>query len=106
MKLAVIDRLLIQGALPREGNFLEMTVLADIRAKLDFTAAERDEFKFEMVGDGSVKWDEKTAKSVDLDLTTAEHAAIVVALKAKDTAKTLSPEHLDIYRRFVLAEKS
>ncbi len=101
MKLSIHDRLVLQTVLPQKGDFLEMTVIEDIKGKLDFSTREIKEY--EVVNtDGRVSWNLEKAKDLRLDFVQLELDTIGKALKELESKKEVTPEHLDIYRAFVI----
>ena len=74
LKLDVKNRLmLVSQFLPKEGNLLTMTVVKDIKDKVELSQAEMAEYGLKIVKDGGLSWNEKgNSSSKEIIFTTAE----------------------------------
>ena len=101
MKLSIHDRLILQSVLPQKGNFLEMTVVEDIKGKLEFSAREIS--KYEIVNtEGRVSWNLEKALDLKIEFLQLEHDTINKAFRELEDAKGVTSEHLKLYREFVI----
>jgi len=74
MNLNIKNRLiLVSQFLPKEGNLLTMTVVKDIKDKVELSQAEMAEYGLKIVKDGGLSWNEKgNSSSKEIIFTTAE----------------------------------
>lgn len=102
MKLGVLDRIALLNTLPQRGDFLAMTMAAEIRDKVKFSAAELGAIEFKRSDDG-LEWNDAKEKPLEVDLTQGERDMIRGQLAEMNATNKLTPDHIGIYRRFVLS---
>ena len=100
MKLNVLDRILLLGALPKEGNFATLKIVRELRESLSFTDKENKELEFQHV-DGGVKWNEGNEPNKEFKINDTAKDIIAEALKELDKQKKLTEYHFKIYEMFV-----
>jgi len=102
MELAVVDRFLLLGILPPEGDITTLRIVRDLRRDLGFSEEELEAFKIKLHKDtGQVQWDVTTATSKEVPVGPKAHSLIAEALKKLSKEKKLRADHLDLYDRFV-----
>lgn len=96
----MLERLALLSVLPKEGDFLTLKLVRQVREDLTFSEAEHEALKFETRDDGGLHWQDGVApKTFTLGKKTTE--MIVQALKAADRGKKLTEDHLSVYEKFV-----
>jgi len=110
MELTVMERITLMSVLPRQGNFLELTILRTLREKLEFSEEELEKGQIVItpLADGRTNWISKAPDKVIKDCNISEPAEVIITIQLKnlDKEKTLRPEHISLYEKFVLAKES
>lgn len=102
MKLKVIERIMLMGALPAENNFVTLKILRKLHMDLGFTEKEIKDFK--MTADGNTtRWDATAEPAEGVEIEIGEKAVdiIVEALKKMDEQKKLTAQHLSLCEKFL-----
>ena len=104
-KLNMLERFVAQSLLPKETNFSNWKIINDLKNQLAPTEAELKalEIKADANGGVSGKWDAVPEKEIVFGEITEK--IIVDALKELDKHSKLLPEHISLYKKFVLREK-
>jgi hypothetical protein len=100
MELSVIERLGLLSVLPKEGSFVTLRIVNDLRKSVGFTEDEIKEFELREA-EGRVTWN--AAAEVPRDIAIGEKATdvIVEALKNADRQQNLNASTFALYERFV-----
>lgn len=98
--LTVLDRLLLLGLLPPQGDLLTVRIVRELREALSFTEAEHREFGFSQV-DGQVRWNASAAQSRELEIGERARLLIVEGLRKLDKDKKLTEQHLSLWEMFI-----
>lgn len=98
MKLNVLDRLSLINILPREGNFLTLTIAKDITKKVGILQDEAKEIGI-VFGEKNVSW-KPDAPEKDVEFSDSELGVIKKQLKKLDTEGKLTMELLETYNKF------
>ncbi|MFA5054021.1 MAG: hypothetical protein WC565_08170 [Parcubacteria group bacterium] len=101
MRLTVGERITLDGILPKEGNFVTLSLLRKLREALSFT---EDEIKAL-----SVEYDEKKmtwnpiadGEGADIEIGDVAAGIIRKALTDLDSASKLTAQHVSLYEKFV-----
>jgi hypothetical protein len=105
MKLIVKDRLVLQASLQKEGDFLMMNVIKEIKEKVKFSEKEQEKIGMKVTPGGNIGWDDKKETPFSIEFTSIEFDVITDCLKELDKTKKLTEEHIDLYRKFVHSDK-
>lgn len=104
MKLTILERLMLLGLLPREGNVLTLKIVRDLKSVLSFSEEEIKEYELKSPTDNPnvFTW-KKEANTVTAEVKIGEvaHSIIVEALKKLNDEKKLTEAHISIYDKFV-----
>jgi hypothetical protein len=100
MELTVMDRLLLLGLLPAEGDITTLRIVRKLREDLSFSEQEHADLKLKQE-DGRVTWEPTGAAPKDITIGLKGVNLIVHALKKLSDEKKLGPQHLDLYDQFV-----
>lgn len=102
MLFGVQERLLLLDLLPKQGNYITLKIVRELREALSFDDAEIQTLELRTEGE-QVLWNDAVA--VDKDVTIGDSMASVISdtLKKRDGSATLSADHLPLYDQFVAA---
>lgn len=106
MKVTILERVLLMGILPREGNVVDMNNSQNIRTAVEFSPEDLDKLKVVQTEKG-MEWDAEAANEIgEKDVVVGVSGAELI----KKTLKKLSDEEklpmdaLSLYRKFVDAD--
>jgi len=104
VKLNVLERLIVWGMLPKETSFVNWKIFNDMRDKLAPTEEELKAVNPQPGPDGGTiaNWDAVPEKEITFGETTEK--VIVETLKKMDKDEKLLPEHISLYKKFILRE--
>ena len=103
MELTVLERLVLQGLLPKEGNFTTLKLLRVAREALSFDDLENKRLEFVQDGE-QVRWNEGVTIVKNIELGEVMTLEIVATLKKLEGEKKLKDEHFTLYEKFVEME--
>ena len=101
MELGVFDRLILLNILPKEGDFLTLKIVRQMREDLSFTEAEHKALQF-VQEEGNVRWKKEADKPKTIGFGVKATEIIVDVLKDLDKSKKLKDEHFGLYEKFVI----
>ena len=107
MELTVLERLVLQALLPKEGNYTTLKLLRVCREALSFDDLENKRLEFFQDGD-QVRWNESAGRTVvkDIEIGEVMTLEIVASLKKLEEEKKLRDEHFTLYEKFVEESKN
>ena len=100
MKLNVLQRLMLLNVLPKEGNFVTLKIVRDLKNELSFSEEEHKKYKF-VESNGRVNWNPAAEQFKEVHIGEKATDIIVEALKKLDKEKKLREGHLTVYEKFV-----
>lgn len=100
MEISVTERLALLGILPKEGNFITLKLVRQLREALSFDELELKQIQFRQEGD-HVFWNEDKAGAKNVEIGERMTDLIVDLLKNLDEQKKLKEEHFSLYEKFV-----
>lgn len=100
MELTVLERLVLQGLLPKEGNYTTLKLLRVCREALSFDDLENKRLGFHQDGD-QVRWNENVNVVKNIEIGEVMKLEIVASLKKLEEEKKLRDEHFTLYEKFV-----
>jgi hypothetical protein len=100
MTLTVLDRVLLLNALPKVGDITTVRIVRQLREELSFSEEEHAQLKFEQKPD-FLGWNPDANVVKDITLGAKATAVIVDTLKALNTTKQLTSDHLELFDKFV-----
>lgn len=102
MELTIIERIILQNALPKEWAYLELLVVKSISSKVVITWEEVKEFCIESTDNGGIvikkQWREEYL--VKYELEPSEVSIISGVLKKLDEQKKLDMSTISLYEKF------
>jgi hypothetical protein len=106
VKLSVYERLVLLNILPKEGNFITLKILRQIREELSFNEKEIKDLK--LTSDpvkGTATWIPEKDPNKEIEIGRETKKIIVEVLEKLDKDSKLSQEHLSLYEKFVEEKK-
>lgn len=101
MRLGVIERITLLQMLPQQGDFLTLRIIHELRQTLSFTEEETVDFGLEIVPESqTIRWNQKSAREVEIPIGPKAHSIIVSTLLEMDKAAKLTENHLSLYEKF------
>jgi hypothetical protein len=102
MELNIAERLTLLGILPKEGNFVTLKILRQLREELSFSEEEMKKYTIKQDGE-QITWDSVKDKAEPKDVKVGGEATsiIVKVLQELDKAEKLSGNHITLYEKFI-----
>jgi len=100
MKLNVLERMMLLNVMPREGSFVSLKVVGELRNELSFSEAEHKKYKFNET-EGRVSWNPAVEQMKEVHIGEKASDIIVEELEKLDKDKKLTMEHISLYEKFV-----
>jgi hypothetical protein len=100
MELSIIERLVLLNILPKEGNFLTLKLIRQLRESLSFDEAEIKAVNLRQV-DEKVAWDMDKAVPKKIEIGEKMSDLVVGTLKDLDKEGKLKDEHFSLFEKFV-----
>lgn len=130
MKLLVPERIILQGILPKEGDFITLKLVRKLREALSFSEEEIKllGFTYEfscpkckqvifspaplncgtcnvaMVVGGNIRWKQENDPSKDVYMGSKAKELCVSALKELDQKKKLTEQFMELFEKFIPSE--
>ena len=102
MELNTFERLILLAILPKEGNFITLKIVRQLRESLSFTEEEVKVLNFvQDVENEKVTWDQAADKPKEITIGEKATDIVVEALKALDKEKKLTEQHYGLYEKFI-----
>ena len=106
MNLAVFERLVLLSILPKEGNFITLKIVRQLREGLSFNEKEIKEVKLSIDPEkGNATWDASKDPNKEVEIGREAKKIIVDALEKLDKDSKLTQEHFSLYEKFVEEKK-
>lgn len=102
MKVNVLERLMLQSVLPKEGSYATLKITRDLAGELGFSEADWKTYKIVQEGE-QIKWDDKTDAAEQKDVKFGEKATdlIIKELEKLNKDEKLTPQLMTLYEKFV-----
>lgn len=100
LKLNVLERMLIAGILPKEGDLTTILILRQLKEALSFNEEEHALLKFRYEGTGvdrKVFWEDNVVSEKEIDLKPKAQQLISDSLDKLNEEKKLQEEHLALW---------
>ena len=102
MELNVFERLNLLNILPKEGTFITLRIVHQLRDALSFNEEELKVLQFKQdMERGTVQWNSEADKPTEIQIGEKATDLIVDALKELDKQKKLTDQHFVLYEKFV-----
>ncbi len=101
MLFDVSERLTLLNLLPKEGSFVTLKLLRELREALSFTDEEVTQFKVKVASD-RITWDKDANVDKEILIGDTMTSVIVGVLTELNETKKLTDAHLGLYEKFVL----
>jgi len=101
MKLTIIERITLLGALPTEGNVVTLKIVRKLREALSFTEEELKTFGIEVQGE-RITWNVTVEPPDGVEIPVGEKATDIAsaALQKLNAANKLTEQHLSLCEKF------
>lgn len=100
MKLTIFERVTLLQVLPKEGDFVTLRVLRELKKVVGFS--EEDYKTYEIVQKGDrVSWNTKGNEETEVEIGDRAMEISKTALLELNKNKKLKEEHYSIYEKFV-----
>ena len=100
MELTVKERIVLQGLLPKEANFLTLRLVRKAREELSFNEEEHKELNF-VQNDNQIAWNFNAKVVKDINLGEIVTGLIVKELKKLDEQNKFTEDHFSLYEKFI-----
>ncbi len=101
MTLTLLDKIMIDSLLPKEGNIKTLIIIKDIRNKIKLTQDQIKDYSINVLPDGRLTWNEQGSQvEFDIEFTELENSEIKLAITKLDRDKKLSVDHLSLVALF------
>ena len=108
MRLAVVERIVLQGLLPSEGNYVLLKVCRDLRDELGFSEEELKALNFQTValpnGENKMEWNQTLDPNKEVTIGESLRLDIKKRLEELDKNEKLQPNQMSLYEKFVQVE--
>jgi hypothetical protein len=101
MKLTFMERSMLIGILPGEGDILYLRTRKELIDKLAFTGEEIEKYVTVDPATGQGKWIPSDEQNVDVMFTNVESGIITDTLKKLNKDRQLKEQHVSLYEKFV-----
>jgi len=106
MKLTVFERLMLLNILPKEGNFVTLKIVRELREGLSFNEKEIKDLNLKVDDKGNATWNPAKDKNKDVEIGGQANKIIVETLEKLDKDKKLTESHLSVYEKFIENNKN
>jgi len=96
MKLTLKERLSLPRLYPRKGSLLAQLTVREINEKIKVGKDEVKEVGLKSDQRGSLTWDKKKAKDIEIDFTEVEINLLKDQVKRLDREEAITPDMLDL----------
>ena len=100
MKLNLFERITLLSVLPKEGDFVTLRIVKDLKSALSVSEKEFKEFEITQEGPNT-KWNAKGSEEREIKVGEKATDIIIEALKQLDKEKKLTEQHFTVYEKFV-----
>ena len=104
VKLNTLERIVINGLLPTEHNFLTLKIVGDLQRQLAFSEEEKQRLELTPSPQGGLKWKPEADQAIEIEIPETAEAIIIEQLKALDSKQKLTADHLSTYEKFILSK--
>jgi len=102
LKLSVYERLVLLNILPKEGNFITLKIIRQLREDLSFNEKDVKELKLSIDPEkGNATWDVSKDPNKEVEIGREANKVIIEALEKLDKDEKLTQEHFSLYEKFV-----
>lgn len=104
IQLSLLDRIVLQGALPIQGNIKTLTIVRDVNKKIGLTQDEFKKYNIQFSGDATVWNDAGNKAKFTYEFTGLEIVEIKNALKKLSDSGQLHMDALGVCEKFGITE--
>ncbi len=101
MKITLLEKIMIANILPSEGNIKTLTIVKDLKNKVQLTQKDIKDFAIIVNDKGSISWNEKGAKAkFEINFTELELNEVKLALQKLDKEKKITVDLMSLIDLF------
>jgi len=105
MKVSVVERLVLLGMLPQQGNLMTIKIVSRLREELSFDEADHKALQFKEKEDtGFVTWKEPYPEK-EIEIGKKATSIIYKLLRELDEEEKLNAQHLSLCDKFGYPEE-
>jgi hypothetical protein len=101
MKFTVLERIILQEILPKEGDYITFKIIRDLRNELSFTEDEIKKFKIKQDSE-RITWDEKSELPKDIQIGEKLNSIITDSLNKINGEGKLNSNNISLYEKFIV----
>jgi len=102
MRVNILERLMLSGILPQEGNFITLKTVRETREKLSPTPKESKDWKFTYdEKTQKYSWSNETDTHTEIEFNEQAIEIIKKALIKMDNDEKLTEQYYSIYEKFI-----
>jgi hypothetical protein len=101
MKFSVLERIVLQGLLPAQGNYLTFKIIQDLKRELSFSEAEMKDYEISQTGE-QIIWNKVAEQPKEIDIGEQAQKIIVESLKKLDEEYKIDVNTASLYEKFML----
>ena len=107
MELTILERLMLNGILPAQGNIFTLKIIQELKMALAFSEEEIEEHEIAKLEDNrGLKWKPESNEWVkDISIGPKAMSVIVEELERRNEAKELTAEFISLYDKFMETTK-
>jgi len=99
MKLNVLERLLLLGLLPAEGDLTTIRIVRQLREELSFNEQEHAALQFTQ-NDKNLNWKDGVVDDKEFEFGAKAHGVIVDTLNKLQESKKVTEQHISLFDKF------
>jgi hypothetical protein len=100
MLLTVKERLLLLSALPAQGNYLTMKVIADLHARLGLSEQDFKTYEIKVNDKGGATWNAEKDKGVEMEIGAEADRIICESLRKVDAQNQVTTDFFSLFDKF------
>ncbi len=102
MKLNVFERLALLNVLPKQGNFVTLKIIRELKEDLSFDEKEIKELELTVDSEnGNATWNPEKDKGKEIEIGGQANKVIVEALEKLDKQNKMTENHMSLYEKFI-----
>jgi len=105
MEFTILERIILQGLLPHEGDYITFGIIKGLRTEFSFSEKEIKDFEIKQDG-VNIIWNSNKERTKKVDVGEKAQSIIAEALKKLNDEKKINDQNVSLYEKFVLTIKT
>lgn len=102
MKLSVFERLVLLHTLPKEGNYVTLKIIRQLREALSFDEAEIEKLELKIDPEkGNASWNKAKDEGKEVEIGREARRIIRETFEKLDKNNKLTLDHYELYEKFI-----